>query len=286
MKLTLTQLKVPHNALREAQTETLEFDELCASIASRGVLCPLLVRPDGDDYYLIVDGCQRAAAAKRVGLSEVPVIVIEPRDDNDALEISIIANTVRVAQDPMQVAIAFRRIMTFNPDMTLAELGKRVGKDPYWCARVLNLTTLDSRVAKRVESGEIGLNLAVALAQLPIEVQFEMASYTGTERTCDLIRRIDSIRRTLKTPWKKKAWNSQPRTRVRAVTQIKEEIANPTHMEKVLSESPHGLTPGNVWVSALQWALQIDPYSLRIFREKVNLTLLKNATTKNRTGKR
>src|SRR3546814_2759439 len=58
------------------------LDELARSIAARGLIQPIVVRPHGHDYQ-IVAGERRWRAAQRARLHEVPVIV---RDFNDRSE--------------------------------------------------------------------------------------------------------------------------------------------------------------------------------------------------------
>jgi ParB family chromosome partitioning protein len=80
-----------------------DIDALAASIRDRGVLQPILVRPDPDvaGDYQIVAGERRWRAAQRAGLTQMPVVVRE-LDDLAAFEIAIIENVQRTDLNPIE----------------------------------------------------------------------------------------------------------------------------------------------------------------------------------------
>ena len=83
--------------------------ELSDSIKQFGVLQPLLVRKR-KDYYEIIAGERRWRAAKIAGVKEVPVIVKE-YTDQEILEIGLIENIQRENLNPIEEAIAFKRLL-------------------------------------------------------------------------------------------------------------------------------------------------------------------------------
>jgi len=138
--------------------------EMAASIAEKGVLQPLLVRPV-EGAYEIVAGERRYRAAQRAGLTAVPVVV---RDltDRQALEIAIIENLQREDLDDLEEAEAFRQLLGFG--LTQEEVAKAVGKSRSAVANTLRLLTLPERAAAALLERRITAGHARAvLAQEP-----------------------------------------------------------------------------------------------------------------------
>ena len=87
-----------------------ELEELSESIRENGVLQPLLVRKNGSKYEIIA-GERRYQASKIAGLDKVPVIVKDV-DDQKMLEIALIENLQRSDLNPIEEAMAFKRLLT------------------------------------------------------------------------------------------------------------------------------------------------------------------------------
>jgi ParB family chromosome partitioning protein len=116
-----------------------ELDELAESIASKGVLQPLLVRriPEDPAAFEIVAGERRWRAAQRAGLHEVPVVVRE-FGDGEALEVALVENLQRQDLSPLEEAEGFRRLME-EFGHTQEALAKVVGKSRSHVANALRL---------------------------------------------------------------------------------------------------------------------------------------------------
>lgn len=139
--------------------------ELSASIAEKGVIQPLLVRPV-DDGFEIVAGERRYRAAKDAGLEAVPVIVRE-LDDQAALEIAIVENLQREDLNPVEEAKAFQQLLDFGANQE--EVGRAVGKSRSAIANALRLLTLTPRALAALESGRITAGHARAILSQPQE---------------------------------------------------------------------------------------------------------------------
>ena len=99
--------------------------ELADSIKQYGVLQPLLVRKR-KDYYEIIAGERRWRAAKLAGVKEVPVIIKE-YTEQQAVEIALIENIQRENLNPIEEAMAFKKLLTeFN--LKQDEVAERVSK--------------------------------------------------------------------------------------------------------------------------------------------------------------
>src|ERR1700733_6203509 len=110
----------PRTTFREAALE-----ELSRSILASGIIQPLLLRPVGNRFELIA-GERRWRAAQLAGLTRVPAIVREVRDEL-ALEMTLVENIQREDLNPIESARAFDRLITeFNmtPEMGAEGPGK------------------------------------------------------------------------------------------------------------------------------------------------------------------
>ncbi len=137
-----------------------ELAALAASIAAKGVLQPLLVRPSGEQLE-IVAGERRWRAAQRAGLHQVPVVVRE-LGDGEALELALVENLQRADLSPLEEAEALRRLV--------AEFGYRqetladaLGRSRSHVANTLRLLGLPESVRAMLEDGSLSAGHARAL---------------------------------------------------------------------------------------------------------------------------
>ena len=121
--------------------------ELADSIRQFGILQPILVKKK-QDYYEIIAGERRWRAAKLAGLKEVPVIIKE-FSDQEAVEISLIENIPRESLNPIEEAIAFKRLMD-EFHLHQDEIAERVSKSRTAVTNSMRLLKLDDRVQQMV----------------------------------------------------------------------------------------------------------------------------------------
>lgn len=139
----------PYQPRKTMEPEALA--ELTASVATKGVLQPLLVRPAGDGYE-IVAGERRYRAALAAGLESVPAIVRE-LSDQETLEIAIIENLQREDLSPVEEARAFRQLLDFG--MNQEEVAKAVGKSRSAIANSVRLLALPAEALDALDQGLI-----------------------------------------------------------------------------------------------------------------------------------
>ena len=144
------------------------LEELTASIREKGIIEPLVVRRRGEGFELIA-GERRLRAARRAGLKEVPVAVMEA-DDESALELSLIENIQREELNPIEEAEAYRGLVGFG--LSQEEVAKRVGKDRATVANYLRLLKLPDEVKAELSSGRLTMGHAraiLALSEPPLQ---------------------------------------------------------------------------------------------------------------------
>lgn len=154
------------------------FDEekilqLAESIKEHGIIQPIVLRKI-DNTYIIVAGERRWRAAKAAGLKEVPAIVME-LSDKQVLEISLIENIQRQDLNPIEEALAYKKLMEeFN--FTQEELSKRLGKSRTSITNTLRLLNLGSGVQEYLIDGVISEGHGRALLSiLDSELQYAIA---------------------------------------------------------------------------------------------------------------
>lgn len=151
----------PDQPRRAFTQEALE--ELSDSIAEKGIIQPLIVRPDPqhDGSFQIVAGERRWRAAQMAQLHEVPVIVRD-FDDTEVLEVAIIENIQRADLNPVEEAMGYRQLMDrFNH--TQDRLATAMGKSRSHIANLLRLLTLPDEVQGYLRDGQLSAGHARAL---------------------------------------------------------------------------------------------------------------------------
>ena len=154
--------------------------ELSESIKQFGVLQPLLVQ-DKKGYYEIIAGERRWRAAKMAGLKEVPVI-IKDLTEQEIVEISLIENIQRENLNPIEEAIAYKRLLTeFN--LKQDEVAERVSKSRTAVTNSMRLLKLNEKVQQMVIDDMITTGHARALLGIENqEKQFQVAQKIFDEK--------------------------------------------------------------------------------------------------------
>jgi ParB family chromosome partitioning protein len=150
----------PHPDQPRRHFDEALLDELAASIATRGLIQPIVVRPHGNDFQ-IVAGERRWRAAQRARLHEVPVVVRE-FDDAETLEIALIENIQRQDLNAIEEAQAYQRLAG-DYGHTQEALAKIVHKSRSHVANLLRLLELPAEVQGRVTDGSLSMGHARAL---------------------------------------------------------------------------------------------------------------------------
>lgn len=137
------------------------LDELAASIASRGVIQPIIVRPIAGGRYQLVAGERRWRAAQKAQLHTIPAIVRE-LDEREVMALALIENLQREDLNPVEEARAYQRLSD-QESMTQAEIAKLVDKSRSHVANIQRLLALPVDVLELVEEGALSMGHARAL---------------------------------------------------------------------------------------------------------------------------
>jgi ParB family chromosome partitioning protein len=154
----------PHPGQPRRHFDETALEELAQSIAQRGLIQPIVVRPHGTGYQ-IVAGERRWRAAQRARLHEVPVIVRD-FDDTQTLEVALVENIQRQDLNAIEEAEAYQRLIE-DFGHTQEALGKLVHKSRSHVANLLRLLELPRQVQERVLQGALTMGHARALIGAP-----------------------------------------------------------------------------------------------------------------------
>ena len=140
------------------------LDGLAQSIATHGVIQPIIVRDIKNGTYEIIAGERRWRASRQAGLSEIPCIIIDA-DEVLAAQLALIENIQRENLNPYEEAKAYRSLMD-DFGLSQEEVSKKVGKSRPAIANSLRLLDLPDSVAEKLKTGIISAGHARALLGL------------------------------------------------------------------------------------------------------------------------
>ncbi|MBT0668850.1 ParB/RepB/Spo0J family partition protein [Novosphingobium profundi] len=158
--LSLAEIKPdPQQPRRYFDEEAL--DELAASIAQRGVIQPIIVRPTDTGGFQLVAGERRWRAAQKAQLHEIPALVRD-LSDREVMALALIENLQREDLNPIEEARAYQRLSE-SEGMTQAEIARLVDKSRSHVANFQRLLALPDDVVRLVEKGDLSMGHARAL---------------------------------------------------------------------------------------------------------------------------
>lgn len=157
----LAQIKpLPGNPRKYFDEAALE--ELAASIATRGVIQPIIVRPHpaGEGYQLVA-GERRWRAAQKARLHEIPALVRD-LSDREVMALALIENLQREDLNPVEEARAYHRLAE-DEGMIQVDIAKMVEKSRSHVANMMRLVTLPDDVLDLIQAGKLTMGHARAL---------------------------------------------------------------------------------------------------------------------------
>ncbi len=154
---------VPNPHQPRLHFDEAKLTELANSIKEHGILQPLVVSKNGDQYELIA-GERRFQAAKRIGLATVPVIIRDVTEQ-EKLELAIIENVQRHNLNPIEEAKAYLRLVD---EFGLSQEGvaEKMGKSRSVVANTLRLLNLPIEIQRAVAENKISEGHAKALLSI------------------------------------------------------------------------------------------------------------------------
>jgi len=161
-----------------------DMAELTNSIAQKGVLQPILVRPIPESArskqensksenakadYQIVAGERRWQASLKAGLDAMPVLIRE-LSDQEVLEIGVVENVQRADLNPMEEARAYRALMD-DFGRTQQDVSEAIGKSRSHIANLLRMLDMPLQIQRWLELGKLSLGHAKAIMPMPDPIE-------------------------------------------------------------------------------------------------------------------
>lgn len=169
--------------------------ELAESIKSNGIIQPLILRKDKDEY-IIVAGERRWRAAKYIGIKEIPSVIMD-LTEKQILEISLIENIQREDLNSIEEAIAYKKLIS-DFDLTQEQLSKRIGKSRVAITNTMRLLNLSEDVQQYIIEGVISEGHGRALLAITdSKLQCELAQNVIDDKLS--VRELEFLIRKLKT---------------------------------------------------------------------------------------
>ena len=151
----------PHPDQPRRHFDEAALDELAASIAARGVIQPVIVRPLAPGKWQLVAGERRWRAAQRAQLHEIPAI-IRDLSEREVMALALIENLQREDLNPAEEARAYHRLAE-DEGLTQAEIARMVDKSRSHVANLMRLLALPDAVIAMLEDGRLSMGHARAL---------------------------------------------------------------------------------------------------------------------------
>ncbi len=167
--------------------------ELSASVATHGVLQPVVVRQSADGAYELIAGERRLRAARQVGLATIPAVIRETSSEQ-LLELALVENIQRADLNAMEEAQAFRELID-RFGLTHEEVARRVGKSRVAVSNALRLLDLAPETRNAIIEGAISEGHGRALAALTIPelqravLKLVLERQLSVRQTEELVRR-------------------------------------------------------------------------------------------------
>ena len=176
--------------------QTGAIEELAQSIKEDGVIQPILLKPVGARFMVVV-GERRWRASKLAGLSEIPAVI---RDVNEEkiLEIALVENIQREDLNPIEIATALQRLAN-EFQLSHEELAQRTGKDRTTVTNLLRLLRLPSDVQELIGEKKITMGHARALLSLPEEEQQRAVAEKVVRQELS-VRQVEQLVRQMQQP--------------------------------------------------------------------------------------
>jgi ParB family chromosome partitioning protein len=202
--------------------EKQKLEELAASIKEQGILSPIIVRKAGENYEIIA-GERRWRAAQMAGLQRVPVIVKEA-EEKKALEWALIENIQRADLNPMEEALAYKKLID-DYQISQQDVAQKVGKDRTTVTNSLRLLSLPPEVTELIRTQEISTGHAKVLLGLgDPKMQIDLAKSIRDQKMS--VRAAEKMTHLLKgkSASAAKTVNEKEALRMRLIEQVKNDL--------------------------------------------------------------
>jgi len=265
-EIPIKQIMRPKHPIRALRRNAPEYIEMLESIRKDGVLQPILVRPCDPStgfQYEVVEGWHRYETSKECGLETIPALVKDLTDD-EVLVIQLKCNAIRPVTHTFEYARRLKLLM--DKGLTIVQLSQLVDKSVQWVRDQLQLNRLCEEARAPIEQGEIRMQSALALANLPQDLQPKFVDDAIALKAKDFVDRAEYALRDFKSCLQREHEADKlagvVKPRLQAVNILKRETVKPKNAKRVL-KAAGAKTALDGWRACLAWVFSIDPISVK-----------------------
>jgi ParB-like chromosome segregation protein Spo0J len=221
-----------------------------------------------DDGFDMVEGQHRYEAAKEVGLFCIPSMIRE-MTDRQVLIFQLKCNAIRPKTALFEYARRLKILM--KEGHTAASLSKLIDKTPRWVQTQLYLNRLCEEARGPVENGDITMGSALALANLPADLQPKFINDAIRMNQVEFLERAKAANRDFKAYLLQLQQEDREvgavTPKLRAINVLKREAVKPKQAKEVI-EAAGATTALQGWSACMAWMFKLDPISVE--RRKTN----------------
>ena len=166
-----------------------DISDLASSIKELGLIQPITVKQDHDNYELI-SGERRLRAFKQLSIKTIPAYV-RNANDQTSLEMALVENIQRKDLDPIEIAISYSRLID-ELNLSQDEMSKRVGKDRSTISNYIRLLKLDPIIQSGIRDNFISMGHGRCLINIESKDQ-QILIYEKILRNSLSVRQTEKI---------------------------------------------------------------------------------------------
>jgi ParB family transcriptional regulator, chromosome partitioning protein len=181
--------------------DLVALEELSQSIQVQGIIQPITVRSMGSGNFQLISGERRLQASKMAGLTSIPAYV-RTADDEQMLEMALIENIQRQDLNPMEIALAYHRLVE-ELNLRLEDLGDKVGKKRATVNNYLRLLKLPPEIQIGLKEAKLSMGHARALINVE-NVEDQLIVYRAILDGDLSVRKVEELVRDIAARGSKK----------------------------------------------------------------------------------
>ena len=166
-----------------------DISDLASSIKELGLIQPITVKEDEDNYELI-SGERRLRAFKQLSIKTIPAYV-RNANDQTSLEMALVENIQRKDLDPIEIAISYSRLID-ELNLSQDEMSKRIGKDRSTISNYIRLLKLDPIIQSGIRDNFISMGHGRCLINIESKDQ-QILIYEKILRNSLSVRQTEKI---------------------------------------------------------------------------------------------
>jgi ParB family transcriptional regulator, chromosome partitioning protein len=217
--------------------DLVALEELSQSIQAQGIIQPITVRKMGGGTFQLISGERRLQASKMAGLTVVPAYV-RTADDEQMLEMALIENIQRQDLNPMEIALAYQRLVD-ELSLRLEDLGDKVGKKRATVNNYLRLLKLPPEIQIGLKEAKLSMGHARALINIE-NVDDQLAVYRAILEGDLSVRKVEEMVRALAERSNKNPSSKSPNAKDIHVQKLERKLEDKFGSRVIISQNGQG----------------------------------------------